>query len=64
MLYFIVKCALSGVIIALISTVARRSPALGALIASLALISVFGRLWLWHDIYDEARMAARVGATF
>jgi len=64
MLYFIVKCALSGVIIALISTVARRSPGLGALIASLALLSVFGMLWLWHDTHDEARMAAHVGATF
>jgi hypothetical protein len=39
MIYFLVKCALSGIIIAVVSEVAKRSPALGALIVSLPLVS-------------------------
>jgi hypothetical protein len=64
MLYFISKAALSGVIIALISTVAKRYPAVGALIASLPLISVLGMIWLWRDRPDAANMAAHAEATF
>jgi hypothetical protein len=46
MVYFIIKCALSGIIVAVVSEVARRSPALGALIVSLPLVSLLGILWL------------------
>jgi hypothetical protein len=58
------KAGLSGVIIAVVSEVARRSPSLGALIASLPLISLMGVLWLWHDTGDRARVAAHVESTF
>jgi len=64
MFYFIIKCVLSGLLIATVSSVARRSPGFGALIASLPLISLLGMIWLWHDTHDSARMAAHVGATF
>jgi hypothetical protein len=37
MVYFFVKCILSGLIIAVVSEVARRSPSFGALIVSLPL---------------------------
>ena len=55
--YFLLKAALSGIIIAIVSEVARRAPGLGALIASLPLISVLGMIWLWRDTEDTARMA-------
>ena len=42
MIYFWLKALLSGVIIALVSEIARRFPGLGGLIASLPLISVLG----------------------
>ena len=42
MLYLVLKAALSGIIIALVSEVSRRQPGLGALIASLPLVSVLG----------------------
>ena len=42
MLYFIIKSALFGIIIAVVSEVARRSPAFGALVVSLPLISLLG----------------------
>lgn len=61
---FWLKALLSGLIIALVSTLARRYPGLGALIASLPLISVFGMIWLWLETKDPARMEAHVGATF
>lgn len=59
-----IKAALSGVLIALISTIAKRYPGFGALIASLPLVSVLGMIWLWRDRPDAANMAAHVEATF
>ena len=62
--YLLLKAALSGLIIAIVSEVARRAPGLGALIASLPLISVLGMIWLWRDTEDTARMAEHSAATF
>ncbi len=64
MLYFIVKSVLSGLLIAAVSTIAKRSPGFGGLVASLPLISVMGMLWLWLDTHDPVRMEQQVGATF
>ena len=64
MIYFVIKCTLSGIIIALISEVAKRSPAFGALIASLPLVSLLGILWLWRDTGDAERIASHAEATF
>ncbi|CAN5321493.1 hypothetical protein BH10PSE12_BH10PSE12_01360 [soil metagenome] len=61
---FVLRAALSGVIIALVSLLARRSPALGALIASLPLISVLAMIWLWRDTQDAEVMARHAEATF
>ena len=59
-----VRSALSGVLIACASTVARRFPGFGALIASLPLVSVLGMIWLWRDRPDAANMADHAEATF
>jgi hypothetical protein len=64
MLAFWVRAMLSGLIVAAVSTVARRYPAAGALIVSLPLVSVLGMIWLWHDRPDAANMAAHAEATF
>ena len=64
MLYLFIKALVSGLLIATISEVAKRSPGFGALIASLPLVSVLGMIWLWHDTRDPARLAAHAGATF
>jgi hypothetical protein len=61
---FIVRAALSGVIVALIALIAKRSPAAGALVASLPLISLLGMIWLWRDTHDALLMARHVEATF
>lgn len=64
MLYFLLKAGISGVLIALISEVSRRSAGFGALIASLPLISVLAMIWLWRDTQDTARIADHSQATF
>jgi hypothetical protein len=64
MLYLALKAIISGVIIALVSEIAKRSPGFGAMIASLPLVSVLGMIWLWHDKPDAANMADHAGATF
>lgn len=64
MLHLALKAAVSGVLIALASTLARRYPGLGALVASLPLVSVLGMIWLWHDRPDIGNMAAHMTATF
>ena len=62
--YFAVKCIVSGIIIAVVSEAAKRSPALGALIVSLPLVSLLGILWLWRDTGDTERIAGHAEATF
>jgi hypothetical protein len=64
MLYLLIKAAASGVIIAVVSEIARRQPGFGAMVASLPLISILGMLWLWRDTHDVGRMATHVEATF
>lgn len=64
MIPFLLRAALSGILIACISLVARRFPAAGALIASLPLISLLAMLWLWRDTHDAETMAQHVEATF
>jgi hypothetical protein len=64
MLYLVLKAAISGILIAAVSEIAKRSPGFGALVASLPLVSVLGMIWLWRDKPDAANMAAHAGATF
>ena len=64
MLYLAAKALLSGVIIAIVSEVAKRSPALGALILSLPLISILAFIWLWRENSGTEQIAALSQSTF
>ena len=64
MLYLAAKALVSGIIIAAVSEIAKRSPGFGALIASLPLVSVLGMIWLWTEKPDTGNMADHAGATF
>jgi hypothetical protein len=64
MLYLFAKAALSGIIVAAASEIARRSPGWGALIVSLPLISILSMIWLWRDTGDGERIAALSQGTF
>ena len=64
MFYLTIKAALSGLIIAAVSEIAKRNPGFGALVASLPLVSILGMMWLWRDTGDPVRMASHAEATF
>ena len=64
MLFLALKALISGMLIAAASTLAKRYPGFGALVASLPLVSVLGMIWLWGEKPDAANMANHVGATF
>src|SRR5574338_146758 len=62
-LYLITKAALSGVIVAAVSEIARRYPGWGGLVASLPLTSLLAMIWLYRDSHDPARVAALSAST-
>lgn len=64
MLYVLLKAALSGLIVAAASEVARRWPGWGALIVSLPLVSLLTFIWLWTDTRDSRRIAELSQSTF
>jgi hypothetical protein len=64
MFYFLTKAAISGLIIAIVADLAKRSTAFGALVASLPLISILAAIWIWRDTSDPARVASLMQTTF
>jgi hypothetical protein len=64
MLYLIIKAALSGIIVAAVSEVARRYPGWGGLVASLPLTSLLAMVWLFRDTHDPERVAELSVSTF
>ena len=64
MLYLAAKALLSGLIVDAVSEIAKRSPALGALILSLPLVSILAFIWLWREDADSERIAALSQSTF
>ena len=64
MFYLATKAVLSGILVAAVSETAKRSPAFGALIASLPLVSILAIIWLWRDTGDVGRIANHMVATF
>ena len=63
-MYLVIKAAISGIIVAAVSEIARRSPGVGALVVSLPLVSILAMIWLWRDTRVAARLAAHADATF
>ena len=61
---FLIRALLSGIIIAAIALIAKRSPALGGLVASIPLVSTLGMIWLWRDTKDSELVADYVGSAF
>ena len=61
---FIIKAVVSGLLVALISTIARRYPGWGGLVASLPLVSVLAMTWLYVEARDTEKVAALASSTF
>jgi hypothetical protein len=63
-LYLVIKAAISGMIVALVSEIARRHPGWGGLVASLPLTSLLAMVWLWRDSGDSLKVAELASSTF
>ena len=57
MTYYIVKVAVTAILVVLISEVSKRSSFIGAVLASVPLTSVLAMLWLYLDAGDAEKLA-------
>lgn len=64
MAYYLIKIAVTTILIVAISEIAKRSTFVGALLASIPLISVLAMLWLYIDTKDPARVSALSTSVF
>jgi hypothetical protein len=55
---------LSGLIVAAVAEIARRSPGFAALVASLPLVSILGMIWMWQGGLPAERIASHAEGTF
>ena len=64
MVYYLVKIALTTVLIVAISEIAKRSTFVGAILASIPLISVLAMLWLYLDTKSVDKVSALSTSVF
>ena len=62
-MFFLVKTLVSALVIATVSTISKRYPGFGGLIASLPLVSIGGAIWLWSERPDVALMSDHLEST-
>ncbi len=62
--YYLLKVVISAVLIVVISEVAKRSSLLGALLASVPLVSVLAIFWLYLDTKDADKVIALASSVF
>ncbi len=64
MTYYLIKTLISAILIVAISEISRRSSLLGAVLASIPLVSVLAMLWLYHDTRDAVKVAGLASGIF
>ena len=64
MAYYLVKLLISSVLIVAISEISRRSSLLGAVLASIPLISVLAMIWLYVDTGNVEKVSALATGIF
>lgn len=64
MAWYIIKIALTAVVIVVVSEISKRLPLLGSLIASLPLISVLGMIWIYQETKDNQKLISHAEGTF
>jgi hypothetical protein len=57
MTQYIIKVGISAALIVAVSEISKRSTFIGALLASLPLVSMMGMLWLYLDTKDAEKVA-------
>jgi hypothetical protein len=58
MVYYVTKLFVSAALIVLISELSKRSSLVGALLASIPLVSVLAMIWLYVDTKDAVQVAS------
>lgn len=58
MWYYVTKVAVTAVLVVVISEVSKRSSLIGAVLASVPLVSVLAMIWLYVDTRDAQQVAA------
>ena len=64
MVWYVIKIALTAVVIVVVSEISKRLPLLGSLIASLPLISVLGMIWIYQETKDNQKLISHAEGTF
>ena len=64
MAYYIVKVVISAILIVAISEISKRSTLIGAVLASIPLVSVLAMIWLYIDTRDVARVTGLATGIF
>ena len=64
MVYYLVKIAVTTLLIVTISEVAKRSSFMGAILASIPLVSVLAMIWLYLDTRSVDKVSALSSSVF
>jgi F0F1-type ATP synthase assembly protein I len=64
MAWYIIKIAITALIIVVVSEISKRLPLLGSLIASLPLVSVLGMIWIFQETKDTQKLITHAEGTF
>ncbi len=64
MAYYVLKIVITALLIVLISEIAKRSSFVGALLASVPLVSVLAMLWLYIDTKNISKVSALSSGIF
>ncbi|HVJ29669.1 MAG TPA: DUF3147 family protein, partial [Gammaproteobacteria bacterium] len=61
---YVIKIAVTALLVVVISEVSKRSTFVGALLASVPIVSVLAMIWLYHDTRDVAQVATLSRSVF
>ena len=64
MAYYIVKVSITVLLVVMISELSKRNSFLGALLASVPLVSVLAMIWLYVDTGDVAKVSELASSVF
>ncbi len=57
MIYYIIKLAITAILIVLISEISKRSTLIGGIVASIPIVSVLALTWLYIDTNDTEKIS-------
>ena len=64
MTYYLVKIVITTILIVAISEIAKRSTLIGAILASVPLVSVLAMIWIYIDTKDVGRISSLSTSVF